>query len=127
MPLPDGSTAPLNSQSGAGPAILPSVSENWTLPEGQATFTVARDMARPVAIVSGNGETRGNLVRFSIPMSGGPRSGHVLAEGVVATSTDRDIPDAGSRSGRRPSILAARCAVRRGRSTATETAWRRAS
>ena len=86
--LPDGSTALLNASS--------ALSVNFTererkldLLEGQATFTVARDTARPFIVSADNGETRAIGTVFDVDVRRAEVVITVL-KGVVATSTDRD-------------------------------------
>ncbi|ARP98486.1 FecR family protein [Pseudorhodoplanes sinuspersici] len=86
VPLPDGSTVLLNASS----ALSVNFSEQerrLKLLEGQATFTVAHDAARPFSVSAASGETRAIGTVFDVDVRRAEVVVTVL-EGVVATSTD---------------------------------------
>ncbi|EAQ34361.1 Probable FecR, iron siderophore sensor protein [Nitrobacter sp. Nb-311A] len=122
--LTDGSSVFLNASS-AFSVKFSAHERRLSLFEGQATFTVAHDTARPFVVEAGDGQTRAVGTVFDIDI----RAGEVVVtvvEGVVAITTDQAPDPVIARVDQRVHYLP------RGRPSAPEaanadieTAWRR--
>lgn len=122
--LADGSSVFLNASS-AFSVKFSTHERRLSLLEGQATFTVAHDTARPFIVEAGDGQTRAVGTVFDIDI----RDGAVVVtvvEGVVAITTDQASDPVVARVDQRVRYLP------RGRPSAPEsadayieTAWRR--
>lgn len=122
--LADGSSVFLNASS-AFSVQFSAQERRLSLLEGQATFTVAHDTARPFIVEAGDGQTRAVGTVFDIDI----RAGEVVVtvvEGVVAITTDQSPDPVVARVDQRVRYLP------RGRPSGPEsadayieTAWRR--
>jgi transmembrane sensor len=88
--LADGSSVFLNARSALSVKFA-AAERRLSLLEGQATFTVARDAARPFVVEAGDGQTRAVGTVFDIDIRADEAIVTVV-EGVVAITTDQ-APD----------------------------------